>query len=295
MKKELPRPAGYSVTRLHTPIVLPSHKIAKGCNLPPSGFVIIIFVSLCFKDELILIMSTPGCRVVLLFAVVYLFTSCSPFRASPKYGFAEGYYKARLNDSRPNAVYVVPSADTIKVYIAKENRNETIDSVKGLQIAYPQINEPSKTGNRNFIKNTLDVDVLTIPFKFRPSVNGFPRQLNASFNGAVYIGFRSDRYRLYYKRTPLGINKREVTHFGYSFGLFTGIGTARIDEYVTNNAIAIQYDGAVHLAGIAFIVAVENIGVGLALGIDHLLDKNHRFWVNQQKPWLGLSFGLNLN
>jgi len=51
----------------------------------------------------------------------------------------------------------------------------------------------------------------------------------------------------------------------------------------------------VHLAGIAFIVAVENIGVGLALGIDHLLDKNHRFWVNQQKPWLGLSFGLNLN
>ena len=96
-----------------------------------------------------------------------------------------------------------------------------------------------------FQQNTFDVDVLTIPFKFRPEVNGFPRQLSATFNAAVYLGYRSDIYNLSYKQTPLRIFKRNIIHYGYSFGLFTGIGTARIDEYVTNNAINIQYDGAV--------------------------------------------------
>ena len=137
--------------------------------------------------------------------------------------------------------------------------------------------------------------MLTIPFKFRPAVNGFPRQLNATFNGAVYLGYRSDVYHLSYKRTPLRVFKRNITHYGYSLGLFTGIGTARIDEYVTNNGINIQYDGAVNLSGINLIVGVEKVSIGLAAGVDYLLDKNRKYWVNNGKPWIGFSFGLNLN
>jgi hypothetical protein len=119
--------------------------------------------------------------------------------------------------------------------------------------------------------------------------------LNAGFNGAVYFGYRSDLYRLSYKQTPLHVFKRNITHYGYSFGFFTGIGTARIDEYVTDNGINIQYDGAVNLSGVNIVVGVEKLSIGLAVGIDHLLDRNRKYWINEAEPWVGLSFGLNLN
>jgi hypothetical protein len=126
-------------------------------------------------------------------------------------------------------------------------------------------------------------------------VESFPPQFNTTFNGAVYIGYRTDAYTLRYKATPLGVFKRSITHYGYSFGLFSGFGTARIDEYVTLNALSYEYDGLVNLSGFAAIIAIDKISAGLTLGVDHLLDKNSRVWVNNAKPWLGISLGLNLN
>ncbi len=139
------------------------------------------------------------------------------------------------------------------------------------------------------------MDVLTVLFKYRPSAKGFPPQLNATFNGAAYFGYRTDAYKLSYSRTPLHIFKRTITHYGYSFGFFTGFGTARIDEYDTNNALSIEYDGLVNLLGVAVILAVDKVTFGLTCGTDHLLDKNAKVWVNNGKPWLGISIGLNLN
>jgi hypothetical protein len=49
-------------------------------------------------------------------------------------------------------------------------------------------------------------------------------------------------------------------------GLFTGLGTARIDEYVTSNALSIEYDGLVNLTGIAVIAAVDKLTAGLTFG-----------------------------
>ena len=77
--------------------------------------------------------------------------------------------------------------------------------------------------------------------------------------------------------------------------MFTGIGAARIDPSVTNNGISYEYDGAVNLLGINAVLGVEKLSLGLAVGVDHLLDKNRKHWVNQAKPWVGISFGLNLN
>lgn len=227
--------------------------------------------------------------------LVVLLSGCSLLRQSPKYGFAEGYYKSRLFHKKEKNVYVVPGDDTIKIYTAKSLQKEIVDTTGSLKIAFPPNNKPLQYPDYRFFKNTLDVDVLTIPFKYRPRIGDFPRQLNATFNGAVYFGFRSDSYQLTYTQTPLRVFKRHVMHFGYSVGVFSGFGTARIDEFVTNNNIAIQYDGVVNLSGIALIIGVNNLSVGLTAGVDHLLDPNRRYWVNQQKPWLGLSFGLNLN
>ena len=234
-------------------------------------------------------------EITICIFIMLVLTSCSVLKNSPKYGFNEGYYKSRIFHKKLKHIYVVPGEDSIKVYTAKSLRKEFVDTATSLKIAFPQNKKPSEFENYIFRKGSFDIDLLTIPFKYRPSVASFPRQLNASFNAAVYFGYRSDVYRLSYKQTPLRVFKRQITHYGYSIGMFTGIGTARIDPSVTNNGISYEYDGAVNLLGINAVIGVEKLSLGLAVGTDHLLDKNRKFWINHSKPWIGISFGLNLN
>ena len=40
------------------------------------------------------------------------------------------------------------------------------------------------------------------------------------------------------------------------------------------------------MTDINVIVGVEKVSIGLALGVDYLLDKNREYWVNNGKPWL---------
>lgn len=238
---------------------------------------------------------TPRLLPAFCFGFIFIATGCSVLKNSPKYGFSEGYYESRLFHKKKKKVYVLPQEDTVKVYTAKSLQKQFVDTLSSLKIAFPPDRKPLQFEDYFFRKSTFDLDVLTIPFKYRPAVPSFPRQLNATFNGALYAGFRSDLYRLSYSQTPLRLFKRRITHFGYSFGAIGGIGTSRIDEYVTSNNIAIQYDGTVAFAGLNLLVGVETISIGLAVGADHLLDPNRKYWVNQGKPWFGVSFGLNLN
>ncbi len=73
------------------------------------------------------------------------------------------------------------------------------------------------------------------------------------------------------------------------------MGAARIDEFVTLNRLNYEYDGTVLTSGIASIFALNKFNFGLNLGFDHLLDKNRKLWVNENKSWIGISLGLNVN
>lgn len=220
---------------------------------------------------------------------------CRALKDNSKYGFNEGYYQSRLFHKKQKKVYVVPYEDSIKVYTVKAPRNADVDTAHSLKIAFPADEKPLQFDRYRFRRHTPDVDVLTILFKYRPAVKDFPQQLNATFNGAVYFGYRTDIYELSYQQTPLRRYKRNLSHYGYSLGVFTGLGVARIDPFVTRNGIAIEYDGVVNPTGVAAIVAVNKLTVGLTAGIDFLLDRNRKYWVNHKKPWIGLGVGLNLN
>jgi hypothetical protein len=229
-----------------------------------------------------------------LFCLLAL-AGCQVLKNSPKYGFNEGYYSSRLYHKKLKKIYVVPADDSIRIYSAKKLRNG-IDTAGALKLAFPENTRPSSFTSYSFSQQSLDLDVLNLLFKYRPSVKGFPPQFNNNIlNAAVFLGHRTDIYSLKYQRTPLGIDHRSITHYGYSFGLFAGLGAARIDEYVTQNALNIQYDGVVNIFGLAAIAAIDKINFGLNLGVDHLLDKNRKLWIYQGKPWLGVSIGLNLN
>ncbi len=140
----------------------------------------------------------------------------------------------------------------------------------------------------------LDIDILTIPFKIRPSVTGFPTQLNPNFSAALYLGKRIDRYSIE-RKNQYDKPVLEVKAAGFGFGLFMGPGTVTMNSFVTTSAINFEYDGFVMSGGVAGIFDAKRFNLGLAVGLDYLIDRNRKNWIYQNKPWIGILFGLNLN
>lgn len=163
------------------------------------------------------------------------------------------------------------------------------------KLTYPQKTSTKTIRTNKYQQNSFDIDILTIPLKFRPSVSSFPSQLNNSLNGTVYVGYRNDTYSLSYDKNPIGILSQKITHYGISAGIITGIGTTAMNPFVTNNQIAIEYEGFVWSKGIAVIMGVDKFTFGIAAALDHLIDKNRSYWQYQGKPYVGLALGLNLN
>lgn len=136
----------------------------------------------------------------------------------------------------------------------------------------------------------LDFDVITIPFKIRPSVKGFPEQMNATFNGALYLGKRKDRYTIEKKNDKIKLNG-----FGFGYGAFLGVGSVTMNPFVLQETINYEYDGFVVQGGLAGIYDAKRFNFGLATGVDMLMDKNRKNWIYQGKPWIGMLFGIQLN
>ncbi len=223
-------------------------------------------------------------------------TGCTILKESPKYHFDEDFYKLKIAGEKEERVYVDEVDDMITVYrLENENSEIQLDTTMAGRREFPEqvaVNPPS---THRFRQRSFDIDFLAIPFKYRSSVGEVPRQFNTYLNGAVYLGYRTDFYYLNYNRAPFGVYKRQLTHYGFSFGGFSGLGGTLINPTVTNGQLQIEYDGVVWAKGVAAIVGIENFTIGLGLGWDYLLDRNRRLWIYQQKPWVGFTFGLNLN
>lgn len=236
------------------------------------------------------------CRNFIIPITLLTIVSCQSVRQSSKYGLIEGYYKGKQHGGESVPVYVFPDDDSIKVYFRKNLLNRLTDSGRSLFLAFPATTHSVQRQDYYFSQRTFDVDILSILLKYRPGTSGFPSQLNTSIlNGALFLGYRTDLYKLSYSPVQFGMYKRSVTHYGFSVGIFSGIGASKVDPFVTQGALNIEYDGFVNPSGIAAIFAVDKFTFGLTYGVDHLLDKNNRVWIYQGKPWVGLSVGLNLN
>jgi len=235
-------------------------------------------------------------QAVIPIIILFVISGCATLRENPKYNFADGRYNSKIIGNKNQKVYVENKEDRIHVYpLNKMNDHYIVDTANYRPVVFSEIEMDSLLTRPNFVQTSLDIDFLTIPFKYRFPANGFPRQFNTNINGAVYLGYRSDVYVLNYSTNPLGVSKRHTTHFGFSFGCFTGVGGTAMNPWVTRGNIAIEYDGVVWTKGVAGIIGVNNFTVGLAAGWDNLLDGNKKHWIYQGKPWLGFAFGLNLN
>ena len=142
---------------------------------------------------------------------------------------------------------------------------------------------------------SFDFDLISIPLKFRAPASGIPAQLNATVNGGLYTGRRTDYYRLSRRRNELGIDKTSVQHYGLSFGLFAGIGSAVMNPSVTNNQISTEYDALIIPIGVTVLAGYNNLTFGITGGFDQMLNNHRKYWIYNGKPWVGLAIGLNLN
>lgn len=233
----------------------------------------------------------------LLPAVILIcsFSSCLVLKENAKYNFNDGEYSTKRFSSEK--VYVLHvDEDTITVFPIQEFKDSTaIITSKRVNYTSMQRRFKDKKLQHNFYKPSFDFDVMTIPLKYRPAMGNIPNQLVTNFNGALFGGYRIDEYKLKYRRTPLNIYKQTSKHFGYSGGLFVGLGSALINPWViTDPHFDLEYEGVTLISGIAANVAMDKISFGIAFGFDHLLDKNAGDWIYQGKPSIGFTLGLDL-
>lgn len=233
-------------------------------------------------------------RILFYLLTFTMLTSCMVMHSTAKTELADGFYQLKSKEGS-RKVFVDVDDAILSVYPIKENTKPLeVDTTGSVLTYYPKLDERSKTKIK-LSQNSFDMDFMTIPVKYRFAVAEMHPQLNANVNGAVYLGLRQDAYSLSYHINPVADNLRKITHFSYSVGFFTGFGNTAMSPTVTGNAIEQEYDGVVWSRGIAAIVGVNKITIGVALGVDMLLDKNRSSWIYENKPWLGIALGLNLN
>lgn len=201
---------------------------------------------------------------------------CAGLKNLPKYQLSNDYYEFHQTGQPKSKVFVRIKEDSIEV----TTLDKSTEVVRGL--------------DEYFVKKSFDIDAMTVLFKYRPSSMGFPRQINSSFNGNLYVGYRIDRFWLDYKNTPAGMVK-ELKHSAITVGGFGGIGTAFISPWSTNYRTTDEYDGVVLTKGLALMAGVNRLTVGIGVGWDNLTDRDKNIWIYQNKPWYGLTLGLNIN
>jgi hypothetical protein len=212
----------------------------------------------------------------ILIAVPVLY-ACSTLKDSPKYQLSNDVYKFGPRGSKYTNAYIFVDGDSVSVFS---------DSKKKIAI------DPSK--DYFFIKNSFDLDVMTVAFKYRPITLGVPRQLNTEFNGNAFVGYRIDKFRLRTLQTPFG-TKNKVNHRGITIGVFGGLGGTNISPTTTQNQTADDYNALILTRGLCVMIGINNLTVGLGAGWDYVTDRDKEIWIYQNKPWYGLTVGLNLN
>jgi len=205
--------------------------------------------------------------------------ACSTIKNSPKYQLSDGEYEFRQPGEKYKKAFVTIEEDSIRIFLDEKPKEGYI---------------PQPFKDQYFLKRSFDVDVITIPFKYRPSTSSLPRQLTSDFNGNVFIGFRGDRFALRFNETPAGWIQSHK-HRALSVGVFGGLGSTSVTPWTTNNQTTDEYSGVVLSRGLAFMVGVNNLTVGIGVGWDFLTDRDKDIWIYQNKPWYGLTLGLNLN
>jgi len=218
------------------------------------------------------------------------FHSCSTLEKASLHGLNSDHYTMR-HEGVSRQVYVDVTDESIDIYPSEVK-------IPG-KVPYRSV--PLKAHDSllavplQLKKQGLDIDITSILLKYRPGVNGLPSQLTADINVALYAGWRHDSYKITNRTDPLGKRQHKVENFGYDFGFFLGPGVTPVTPFTTNNATANEYSGMIIQAGFAGFLESNIASFGLAVGLDHLVNRDRKIWIYNRRPWIGFIVGIALN
>ena len=191
-------------------------------------------------------------------------------------------------------------AELVKASLPADDKNPSTVDVSDSAVVFfinPKPKQIAVNGTSPWFRyhfTSFDTDLVTIPFKYRLSQQGQPGQLITNANAAVYLGVRYDQG---YQRNVFYHHQQrsEIRSFSVGAGFLAGITAATVSPFSTAGQLLDEYDGACVSYGLATIFGYRAITLGLAVGYDYLTDTNRALWIYQNKPWLGVTVGLNLN
>ena len=230
--------------------------------------------------------------------LIYFFTmmiaaGCGSLDKIARHDFDSGYYRLKTPDEKPVKVYADVSEDSLDIYpVLKEEKFKYLDTINYRSSIVSLIRPGDFLYNSTFTRVTPDMDLTTALLKFRPAQKDVPPQLSANLNAAIYFGAKKDYFRIITRKTPLHQVNSRMNHFGFDAGFFAGIGITPVKYTVTDYNVELEYDGIVFEKGVAFYFGINFLTFGVAIGFDNLLDDNRKYWVYNQKPWIGLMLGI---
>lgn len=185
----------------------------------------------------------------------------------------------------------LPLSDTFENTLDQSDSNKVFFAY---QDSFPKAKFERQTPWFSYQFTSFDVDLFTIPFKYRFSQSQVPGQLVTNANLGIYFGIRHDigQYRKTYFRN---YRRTDLRSFSFGGGGFLSFNSNTLNDFYTNGKITYEYEALGYSYGLAGIVGYKALTVGLALGFENLADRNNPIWIYRQKPWLGLTVGLNLN
>jgi hypothetical protein len=217
-------------------------------------------------------------RWLQLTAAMLLFTACSSVKIFSKYELTDGKYRFHQKGEPYRKVDIEVDADSIYIYEG------------GQRI------KPKRYVDQYYFQTNLDLDMLYTVFKYRPAEPSLPRQLTNNFNANIFLGYRLDRFHFkarkqHHTRAP----EYRLFHRSVAFGVFGGIGSATMGPWTTNYRITDEYYGFSVSRGVMLLAGIDSVTFGLAMGFDRLTDRDKALWIYQNRPWYGLTIGLNIN
>ena len=224
--------------------------------------------------------------------------SCTSVLYGPeKERFDEDIYTCYKDKVKQGRYYLYPVGDSVRYYAIQPKPGKGIPRPVAVLENAVHLHTPSPVRQpmRTYYSRSLDVDLFTAPIKYRPPTPEYPHQLQPVVNVNVYVGYRVDRFRYRYNRTPAGFYERDFTHYGLSAGAFMGSGSEHIYPGALRNQGPQDYEGWVWSKGVGLFLGVQNVTIGLLAGTDQLIDRNRMLWVYHERLWVGLGLGLNLN
>jgi hypothetical protein len=232
-------------------------------------------------------------RLAVYITLALMSYSCVSIEQLSRHDFDSGYYRLKIPEAKPEKVYVDLKDDSIVVYnVSVTGKTRVPDTSATLQAKLGSITSGSSLYHATFVNSSPDFDLSTVLARYRPGSQGVPNQLSSSLNAVLYLGMRRDFYMIKTHLSPLKAVRSNIRHIGFDAGLFAGLGITPVNPTVTNFQITREYDGMVFQKGIAAFFTIEKMSVGIGLGFDNLLDNNSKYWVFNQKPWIGLILGI---